>query len=188
MDKRDDKYWIARCQSGDEQGYTMLYNRHAQSVYNAIFRLVNHSGEAEDLLQETFLTVFSALDKLAEVDHVGAWIRKVAVNRSISRLRRKKMQFEELKDEDMIDHMTGKFLQDGEDESMILECRIEELQATIERLPEVYRTIVVLHAFEGMLHKEIGQRLGLSEIAVRSQYHRARKMMLKQLTKYSYET
>lgn len=165
----------------------MLYKKYAKPVYNAIFRLVRNAREAEDLLQETFITVFSELDKLAQVDQLGAWIRRIAMNLSISQMRRKKIWFEELEEGDLASNDLKKYAQNEEDEAMLLDCRIEELHRTIESLPEVYRTIVVLHAFEGMLHKEIGQRLGLSEIAVRSQYHRAKKMILKQLSKYPYE-
>jgi len=187
LDTTDDKYWIAQCQSGDENGYNVLYNRYAKPAYNAIFRLVRDAGEAEDLLQETFITVFSELDKLAQVDQVGAWIRRIAVNLSISQMRRKKIRFEVLEEGDLTRNDLKRYAQNEEDEAMLLDCRIEELQRTIESLPEVYRAIVILHAFEGMLHKEIGQRLGLSELAVRSQYHRAKKMILKQLSKYPYE-
>ena len=184
METKDDKYWVARCQSGDENGYTVLYTRYARPIYNAIFRLVRNADESEDLLQETFIAVFSEIDKLGRIEQVGAWIRRIAMNRSISHLRRKKMSFEVLEEESLASNKWAIDVQQDQEQSIVLDCRIEELQRALDQLPEVHRTIVVLHAFEGMSHKEIGQQVGLSEIAVRVQYHRAKKMILKQLKAY----
>src|SRR5690606_39465998 len=60
--------------------------------------LVRNADESEDLLQETFIAVFSEIDKLGRIEQVGAWIRRIAMNRSISHLRRKKMSFEVLEE------------------------------------------------------------------------------------------
>jgi RNA polymerase sigma factor (sigma-70 family) len=168
---------IERCKRGDSSAYTELYNRYAKEVYNTIYRLVNHTGEAEDLLQETFVSAFQAIQRFEHTGGFRAWIKRIAINKSISWLRKKKIRFVELEtsgarapDEDGIDENAFAF-------------RVEEVKKAIEELPEGYRTIVQLHVFENITHTEIAGMLGLENNNVRIQYHRAKQRILKTLSK-----
>lgn len=179
--KISDKELMDLCVSGIENGYTQLYNRYSKSVFNSICRLVADSAEAEDILQEVFVAVFSDISRLSGVDSFEAWVKRVAINRSISHLRKKKVYFTDI-EKTMIMDTT----EEDMTEKQSLECKIEDLQNAIAELSVEARTIVNLFLFDDMPQEEIGKMLGLSHNAVRSQYHRAKKKImqtLKQKTK-----
>ncbi|MGF1924036.1 MAG: RNA polymerase sigma factor, partial [Bacteroidia bacterium] len=94
--KKTDHELIAMCQSGSDSGFTGLYERYARRTYNSIHRIVSHTAEAEDILQESFLTAFKEIGKLSEVASFEAWVKRVAINKSISHLRKKKIEFSDI--------------------------------------------------------------------------------------------
>ena len=108
------------CLNGKDSGFTELYNRYAKGIYNSISRIVSHTGEAEDLLQETFFTVFSEMEKLKGVVSFEGWAKRVAINRSISHLRKRKVQFSEMSDVDVAAEADYDIA-----ENEIFDCRVE---------------------------------------------------------------
>lgn len=170
-----DKELIDLCLAGNGKGYTQLYNKYARSIFSSIYRLVNNTAEAEDLLQEVFVMVFSNTERLKGLESFEAWTRRVAVNSSISHLRKRKMFFTD------IDSMRGDepVQEDVREELDWQKSQIEDIERAIAALPETTRTIVNLFLFEEMSQEEIGQTLGLSHTAVRSQYHRAKNRIAK---------
>lgn len=180
-EKVTDHALIAMCQEGNDSGFTALYNRYARRVYNSINRIVSHTGEAEDILQETFFTVFSEINKLSEITSFEAWVKRIAINRSISHLRKKKILFSDLTDTELI----GESEYNAE-ENEIFDCRVEDVRNSIAELPSGYKTILNLYLFENMRHEEIAGLLGISHNTVRTQYHRGKKKILLQLKNKSY--
>lgn len=161
------------CRDGKDSGFTELYNRYAKGIYNSISRIVSHTGEAEDILQDTFFTVFSELDKLSGVTSFEGWVKRIAINRSISHLRKQKIQFADVSELDLAadenyDHSAHE----------IIDCKVEDIKRGIAELPAGYKTIVNLYLFEKMNQEEIAIMLGLSPVTVRTQYHRAKKKIL----------
>jgi RNA polymerase sigma factor (sigma-70 family) len=180
-EKVTDQTLISMCQDGNDFGYTVLYNRYAKGVFNSISRLVVHTAEAEDLLQETFFTVFSEISKLNGINSIEGWIKRIAINRSISHLRKKKIVFADLATTELADNNEY-----SAEENDIFDCRVEDVKNSIEQLPPGYKTIVNLYLFENMPHEEIAGMLGISHSTVRTQYHRAKKKILSQLKDKSY--
>lgn len=164
---------VTLCRRGDASAYTALYNKFSKEVYNTIVRIVQHTGEAEDLLQEVFVAVFQSMDNFQEHSNFGAWIKRIAINRSISLLRKRKVSFQEmdmlnpadLKDEDSIDENDFAF-------------KVQEVMRAINELPDGYRTVVQLYLVENIPQEEIGRILGISHNTVRTQYHRAKQKIL----------
>lgn len=166
---------IEKCKRGDASGYTELYNRYAKEVYNTIYRLVRHTAEAEDLLQETFVSAFQSIDRFEHTGGFRAWIKRIAINKSISWMRRQKIRMVELE-------TSGAVVPEEEaiDEKAFV-MRVEEVRKAIDALPEGYRTVVQLYLFENIPQEEIGQLLGLAHNTVRIQYHRAKQKILQNL-------
>ncbi|MCL7988206.1 RNA polymerase sigma factor [Sphingobacterium sp. lm-10] len=163
-----DKELIDLCLAGKDSGYTWLYERYATSIYNSIYRLVNNMAEAEDLLQEVFVNVFSNVNRLVELDSFEAWTKRIAINKSISHLRKRRVYFTD------IDSIKGGEIPQIEEDNAWQQSRVEDIEKAIEQLPDTARTIVNLFLFEDMSQEEIGEIVGLSHTAVRSQYHRAK--------------
>jgi len=176
-----DQELIAMCLRGKDAGYTGLYNRYARGIFNSISRLVAHSAEAEDILQETFCNVFSDQKRLMEINSFEAWVRRMAINKSISHLRRKKLLFSDL---DNYEFMAEADYDIREDE--IFESRVEDVRRCIDELSDGYRTILTLYLFEKMPQDEIALTLGLAPSTVRTQYHRAKKRILVSLKDKAY--
>jgi RNA polymerase sigma factor (sigma-70 family) len=166
--------WVERGKKGDSQAFTELYHRYAKELYNSIFRIVQHTGEAEDLLQESFVIAFQQINQFEQRSSFGAWIKRIAINKAISSLRKKKIRFEEL--------ALDPSLQDDEaiDEAGF-ELKVEAVKKAINALPEGYRTVVNLYLFEQLPQEEIGVLLGISHNTVRTQYHRAKAKIWKTL-------
>jgi RNA polymerase sigma factor (sigma-70 family) len=170
---------IARCKHGDPAAYAELYNEHAGAVYNTIIRLVKHTAEAEDILQESFVAAFEGIARFIPTAGFRAWIKRIAINKSIDWIRKQKISFTELEphwvsvaEEDVIDEAAFQF-------------RMDAIAAAIELLPDNYRTIFNLYVVESIPQVEIAQLLGLEHAVVRTQYHRAKQKLLMILTKGS---
>lgn len=181
-EKITDQELIIMCREGKDFGYTGLYNKYAKRIYNSISRLISHTAEAEDILQETFFTVFSEPEKLVSIVNFEAWVRRMAINRSISHLRKKKISFSELDDF----HVAAEEEYDAE-ENEIFDCKVKDVKRSIEALSEGYKTILNLYVFEKMTHDDIATMLGLSSSTVRTQYHRAKKRVLESLKDKCYD-
>lgn len=165
---------VDRCKQGDEWAFTELYQRNAKAVYNSIYRIVGHRGEAEDLLQECFVAVFEQIKKYEYRSHFGAWIKRIALNKAISYLRRKKVRFYEMKD-------SHEPIQDENVDEVEFELKVEDVKRAIDRLPLGYKAVITLHLIEDIPQHEIAEMLGISHSAVRSQYHRAKANILKNI-------
>ncbi len=172
----NDKQLLDWCESGVEAGYTQLYHRYSKSVYNSVYRLVTEVSDAEDLTQEIFISLFSDIQKLKSIENLGAWFSRVAINKSISHLRKNKVYFSDVAGANIIDDS-----EESMEEKQMLDGKIEELQQAIEELPTDTRTIVNLFLFEDMPQEDIAQLLGLSHNTVRSKYHRAKKKIYETL-------
>lgn len=156
--------------------YEEIYQRYAREVYNSILRIIQHTGEAEDVLQETFVDAFENLDCFFSHPQPSAWLKRIAINKSIGLLRKKKML--------LINHE-----QDWPDENdnpvdesgFVLQ--LNQVLSAIEALPIGYKTIVQLYLIEEIPQQEIAKMLGISHSTVRSQYSRARNQIIRHVQK-----
>lgn len=162
----------------DRVFYRELYDRYASIVYNTIYRMVQHSAEAEDLMQETFVTAFQKIHLLKNQDGFEPWVKRIAINKALESLRKRKINFSEYQEE---------LIEDRADTSLIdeaaFEFKVEEVKRAIASLPAGYRTIVQLYLFEDLSQEEIAVLLGISHVTVRTQYHRAKNRILKDIKK-----
>ena len=175
-DKKDEIELVALCHQGHDTGFTALYNRYARPVYNAICRIVSHTGEAEDILQESFYHAFSDIHRLQNATSFGSWVHRIALNRSISHLRKRKIVFSDNDALDVADE-TGYDVEADH----LFDCRVDDVKRAIEQLPQGYRTILSLYLFEDIPQEEIAEMLGISHSTVRTQYHRAKKKIMQAL-------
>lgn len=180
QDYNDDEL-IAMCWVGKGMGYAGLYQKYAKTTYNSIHRFVLHTAEAEDLLQETFVAVFKDINRLEHVLNFGAWLKRVAINKSISYLRKNRIHFSDL---------VFTELEAGEDydpmEDSIFENRLIDVKKAIRELPDGFRSVVTMYVYEQLSQEEIGKILGISANTVRTHYHRAKKKILAKLKDKSY--
>ena len=157
---------INRCKKGDEKAQYRLYSMYSKSMYNVAIRYVGIRMDAEDILQEAFISAFKNLKKLKEEQTFPSWLRRIVINKSISFLRKKKFTIEQLDDNTHI-----------AEEEINSSVTPEILHRAIKKLPEGARIIINLFAFEGYKHKEIAKKLGITESTSKTQYLRAKKLL-----------
>ncbi|WP_257667334.1 RNA polymerase sigma factor [Parapedobacter tibetensis] len=177
----DEQHLITLCRAGNDMGYTELYNKYAKYVYNSIRRIISHTAEAEDILQEAFCLAFADIDRLQNTASFGAWVKRIALNRSISCLRKRKILFSEAGEIDVADENDY-----DEDANKLFDCKVEDVRKAIDELPHGYKTILSLYLFENISQEEISKMLDISYNTVRTQYHRAKKKIIQSLKDKTY--
>ncbi|MEZ4904150.1 MAG: RNA polymerase sigma factor [Spirosomataceae bacterium] len=169
---------VERCKQGERKAQYELYKLYSKSMLNVCMRVVNHIGEAEDILQEAFLDAFCNLHTFRGQSTFGAWLKQVVVNKAINHLRQRKMQLVDIEgygsdDDDIAD-------EEPFDEEAV-EMDVARVRHALATLPEGYRVVLSLYLFEGYDHEEIGEILGISESTSRTQYMRGKKKLLERL-------
>jgi RNA polymerase sigma-70 factor (ECF subfamily) len=142
-------------------------------MYNVCLRIVNDSQEAEDVMQEAFLSAFDKMKTYKGEVSFGAWLKRIVVNRSLDYLKKKKVEFEE------VDERTTQIADAG---NVNAEVDMELLKKAISDLPDNYRVVLSLFLIEGYDHEEISEILGVSNSVSRTQLSRA-KNKLRELLK-----
>lgn len=175
---------VERCKQGDRKAQYELYKLYSKSMLNVCVRVVNHIGEAEDVLQEAFLDAFCNLHTFRGQSTFGAWLKQIVVNKAINHLRQRKMQLVDIEgygygddDHDIAD--------DAPTDEEGIQMDVERVRRGIAQLPEGYRVVLSLYLFEGYDHEEIGEILNISESTSRTQYMRGKKKLLELLSNRS---
>ncbi|MGD0343300.1 MAG: sigma-70 family RNA polymerase sigma factor, partial [Bacteroidales bacterium] len=142
---------IDGCKKGDQKAQFQIYKLYYKAMYNTSLRIVNDNMEAEDIMQESFLSAFEKIDTYSGTVSFGAWLKKIVINRSLDALSRRKAIFED------IDSHIGNRDESNDDNvrSEELDVRVEEVKDAINRLPDGYRVILSLYLLEGYDHDEI---------------------------------
>ncbi|MCT4580202.1 MAG: RNA polymerase sigma factor [Flavobacteriales bacterium] len=161
---------IEDCKSGNQYAYNQVYYGCAKGVFNSIIRIVNHREEAEDILQETFISAFKNIENFRNESSLFGWIKKIAINKSLNSLKKKQLQWSETSIENLN-------IEEEEDEWDHVKLSVNEIAQQLNNLPNGYRLIISLYLFEGYSHKEIAQELGISESTSRTQYVRGKKKL-----------
>ena len=159
---------LDRCQEGDQQAQFEIYRLYYKSMYNSSLRIVGVAEEAEDIMQESFLTAFRKLKGYSGEVSFGSWLKKIVINRSLDILRKRKVLFEEL-------HAELPVVDDPEPEADSVS--VEEVKTAINQLSDGYRTILSLILLEGYDHEEVSEILGIKNVTSRTQFSRARQKL-----------
>ena len=131
--------------------------------------MVKNEMDAEDMLQQSFVDVFTKLDSFRYQSSIGAWIKRIAVNNCINFLKRRHLMMEELTDIHQPINET--------EPDVNAPISLDMVKKALFDLPDGYRVVFSLYLLEGYDHKEIGEILGVSEATSKSQYCRARKKL-----------
>jgi RNA polymerase sigma factor (sigma-70 family) len=164
---------VEKCKQGNRKSYAEIYQKYAKAMYNTSLRIVNNTGDAEDILQDAFVDAFASLDTFQYRSTFGAWLKKIVINKSINHLRKKKM---ELIDIDKT--AVGELPQDETLDEKDIQFKVEEIKKAVKLLPNGYRTVLTLYLFEGYDHEEIAEILRVSHATVRTQYMRAKQKLV----------
>jgi RNA polymerase sigma-70 factor (ECF subfamily) len=168
---------IDGCRSGDQRAQFQVYKLYYKAMYNTSLRIVNDEMEAEDVMQEAFLSAFEKINTYSGTVSFGAWLKRIVVNRSLDVLGKRKAIFEDIENHAGIRDDSGEEAAYQED----IALRVEEIKAAIKRLPEGYRVILSLYLIEGYDHDEIAEMFNITSSTSRSQLSRAKQKLVSEL-------
>jgi RNA polymerase sigma factor (sigma-70 family) len=166
---------IARCKGGDRDAHYKLYRLYSRAMYNVSFRITGREEDAEDALQEAFISAFKNLDSYRGDAAFGAWLKRIVVNKAINVV--KKRRHELMPEDEQWDV--------AEEEAPVEykeELTVERVKSAIEQLPDGYRAVLSLYLLEGYDHQEIAEILNVSESTSKSQLNRAKNKLREILT------
>jgi len=172
---------VKDCLKNDCGAQKQLYNLFASSMLAVCYRYTKSIEDAEDILQEGFVKIFTHLYQYRSEGDLGAWIRRIMVNTAINYLKKNSRYQTELSFSDLPMHPV--YFDNPE-----FNMGAKELADLIRQLPPGFQTIFNLHAVEGYTHVEIGQMLGINEGTSRSQYSRARALLINWIKKNDIDT
>jgi RNA polymerase sigma-70 factor (ECF subfamily) len=157
---------IERARSGDEGAFRSLYDAHVDRVYRLAYRMAGEDDLARDFTQETFVRVHQRLQQFRGDSAFGTWVHAIAVSVSLNGLRRRKRDRTR---ETEIEGMELGYTPDA----VGGEVR-ERLTRAIDALPDIYRTVFLMHDLEGFNHQEIAAALEMAEGTSKARLSRAR--------------
>src|ERR1700755_1442398 len=161
---------LAGCLKNNAAAQEALYNRFSPRMLGVCYRFAKNREDAEDMLQEGFIKVFTQMHQYRNEGALEGWIRRIIVHTCINNLKKNK-RFNESLD---IVHAHGVQIREESVPSIVQAKQIVEC---IRILPMGYRTVLNLYAIEGYSHKEISDLLDVEESTSRSQYTRAKQML-----------
>ncbi len=171
---------VKDCLKGRPEAQRQLYEHFAEGMLGVCYRYTKSMTDAEDVLQEGFIKVFLHLHQFKSEGELGGWIRRIMVNTALNYLKKNSRYQTDLSFTD-----TGLHPVSGDNPEVLLNAK--DLAELVRQLPTGYQTIFNLHAVEGFSHVEIGKILGINEGTSRSQYARARALLINWLKRQSVE-
>jgi RNA polymerase sigma factor (sigma-70 family) len=167
---------IRKCIEGDRHAQNELYKMFSPKMMNLCLRYSRSREDAEDTLVEGFMKVYENLPKFRNQGSLEGWIRKIMVNTAIEKYRKKNVLYPALHLDDV-----PEFSFSASD--VISDMSAKELVKLVQELPAGYQMVFNLYAFEGLKHKEIAERLGISEGTSKSNLFDARAILRREVAK-----
>jgi RNA polymerase sigma-70 factor, ECF subfamily len=184
----DETALVTKLRTGDATAYEILVRSYSGRLLAVTRRLLRNDEDARDALQDTFISAFRALPSFEEGSLLSTWLHRIAVNAALMKLRTRRRH-----PEDSIEDLLPKFTEDGhredghrgnptkpwkEPEGLLQQQETRALvRECIDRLPETYRTVLLLRDIEELDTEEAAQLIGISPNAVKIRLHRARQAL-----------
>ncbi|MCC6691218.1 MAG: RNA polymerase sigma factor [Bacteroidia bacterium] len=169
---------VEACKNGESSAFEGLYNLYSKAMFNISLRITNDREESEDVLQEAFLSAFKNINQFKGESTFGSWLKRIVINKSIDAVKKRKLKFTEVESIEALNILEE---ETGNDEIQI-SYTIEAVTKAIQFLPDGFRTVLTLYLFEDYSHKEIAEKLNISENTSKTQYLRAKKRLIEILS------
>lgn len=164
---------IEKCRKQDQRSQMQIYKLYYKAMFNTSLRIVGNNGDAEDIMQESFLDAFQKLGQYTEEGSFGGWLKRIVVNNSIDFVNKNKLQTEFNEHLEVVEEESTDF-----DEK---EIRLKDIRDALGRIKDEYRIIISLFLFEGYDHEEISEILNISYNLSRTRYSRAKRKLTEEI-------
>jgi RNA polymerase sigma-70 factor, ECF subfamily len=186
---------LGRLRTGDAAALEVLMSRYASRAYRLAFGITRNQADAEEVVQDVFLSIFRKHESFEGRASLGSWIYRIVANAALNKRRGKRAEVET-----SLDQMLPTFKPDGHregDRAWVLadwsrnpEAELESAESravvsrALERLPDHYRAVIMLRDIEGISNEEVAEALAESVASVKSRLHRARMALREELTRH----
>ena len=167
---------IRRCKQGDRKAQESVYNLLAGKMFAVCLRYCNNYEDARDVLHDGFVTVFTKIGQFHSEGSFEGWVRRIFVNHAIEHYRNN-AKLPVVASVDDIDRYSE--TSEDDDEWGAYQLTEAEILAMVDELPPQYKVVFNLYVIDGLSHKEISERLGISDGTSRSNLLRARSILQK---------
>ena len=169
---------IQLCKTSNQLAQLEIYNRFYKAMYNTAYRIVKDSFEAEDIMQDSFLTAFSKLESLKDTTTFGSWLKRIVINNSIYHYK-KSNKNNEVPLDDVLFKIEN---QDGiSSDYEFTNLKAKQVLETMKSLKDNYRISLTLHLIEGYDYEEISEIMNISYTNCRTTISRAKEKLRQQL-------
>lgn len=171
----DDTTLVIECVKGNPRAQRMLFDRFSSKMLGVCLRYAKDSEQADDILQDGFVKVFTKLKDFKNEGSLEGWIRRVMVNTALDQIRKNGKTLGDVSVDDVQykiennDHIAERLM-------------AEDLLKLINSMPDGYKVVFNMFAIEGYTHNEIADTLGISESTSKSQYSRARAYLRERIS------
>jgi len=180
----DEPSLVARLRAGEESAFEQLVRSTSGRLLAAARRLLRNEEDARDAVQNAFVRAFQSLSRFRQESSILTWLHRIVINEALMHLRSRAKS-----DQPSIDDLLPTFIADGHqtrdtvdwsetaDQALERAETAELVRRKIDELPEIYRTVLLMHDIEEMSHAEIAESLGVSTNVVKVRLHRARQAL-----------
>jgi RNA polymerase sigma factor (sigma-70 family) len=165
---------IEACRQGKHDAFRQLYELYSGAMFSICLRMLNSREDAEDVLQESFISAFKHIGQYRRQASFGSWLKRIVINGCLACLKKRRQYLVPLGERDLPEEPWT------EEPGIIY--TVEQIREAIRNLADGYRVILSLYLFEGYSHKMIAEKLNISEGTSKSQYSRARKRLIESIT------
>ncbi len=158
---------------GEKYAFDEIYSSYASGMYGICLRYTRCEDDAQDVLQETFIKVFSNQKQYDPNSSIGAWIKTITINTALTYIR-KTYKYQLHEDDAVFDELVW----ENEEATKVEDMKMK-LLAILNKLPDGYRAVFNLFTIDNLTHKEIAEHLGISESTSKTQYFKAKKFIQK---------
>ncbi len=180
---------VKRVQAGEVAAFDILMRKYRERLFGVVYNLTSNREDTADLTQDAFIKAFQAINRFQGQSSFFTWLYKIAVNTTLSHLRKNKMRtffsLEKIQEEDpgskILSELTDKT---GSGRDTYLKELQEKLNEAMQKLSIKHRMVITLFEIDGLSHSDIAEVMECSEGTVRSRLHYAKQFLQGELNKY----
>ncbi len=158
---------ITGCKQKDAKAQEALYRQYANILFGICLKYSPNRMEAEDSLQDAFMTIYNRVEQYEGKGSFEGWIKRITVNTVLQKYRKKRLY--EISNEEQLEEIDEEIVHD--------EIPLDYLLKIIQELPDRYRLVFNLYVMDNYSHKEIAEMLGISDGTSKSNLARARAIL-----------
>jgi RNA polymerase sigma-70 factor (ECF subfamily) len=185
VEGKSDLDLINEFKEGNNSAFEELVSRYSEKAYHLAYRFTRNQEDAEEVLQDVFVTVYKKIDGFEGKSSFSSWLYRVTVNAGLMKIRKRKQDRSVAMDDILPQIENAISLKNAEYQNADVNTYRKQLtkamEEAIEKLPDDYRPVFILRDVDGLTSKEVSKILNLSIPAVKSRLHRSRLMLRKKL-------